>query len=156
MVVQPFGGWTGVHVFFYFGSVVLPDGRVLVEGGEYNCASGSCNAVWTNQGAIYDPHSIRRLPEFLIVSIGSLLWYVRSASPCPKTQKIYADEQIFLAIRLFTAMAVDSGGTQEGCFCLGECRSFLRGVMGINWKDHTFALGKNWGGFLTFVSRSNP
>jgi hypothetical protein len=34
---------------------VLPDGGVVVEGGEYNCASGSCNAVWTNQGAIYDP-----------------------------------------------------------------------------------------------------
>jgi hypothetical protein len=27
--------------------------------------------------------------------IGSLLWYVRSASPCPKTQKIYADETDF-------------------------------------------------------------
>jgi len=39
----------------YFGSVVLPDGRVVVEGGEYNCASGSCTAVWTNQGALYDP-----------------------------------------------------------------------------------------------------
>ncbi len=39
----------------YFGSVVLPDGRVVIEGGEYNCASGSCNAVWTNQGALYDP-----------------------------------------------------------------------------------------------------
>src|SRR5437879_756753 len=39
----------------YFGSVVLPDGRVVVEGGEYDCSSGTCNAAWTNQGAIYDP-----------------------------------------------------------------------------------------------------
>jgi hypothetical protein len=30
---------------------VLPDGRVIVEGGEYNF----CSAVWSNQGAIYDP-----------------------------------------------------------------------------------------------------
>ena len=36
---------------FYFGSVVLPDGRYVIEGGEYNNGS----AVWTNLGAIYDP-----------------------------------------------------------------------------------------------------
>ena len=35
----------------YFSSAVLPDGRVIVEGGEYNF----CNAVWTTLGAIYDP-----------------------------------------------------------------------------------------------------
>ena len=35
----------------YFSSAVLPDGRVIVEGGEYNL----CHAVWTNLGAIYDP-----------------------------------------------------------------------------------------------------
>jgi hypothetical protein len=36
---------------FYFGSVVLPDGRYIIEGGEYNLG----NPVWTNMGAIYDP-----------------------------------------------------------------------------------------------------
>lgn len=35
----------------YFSSAVLADGRVIMEGGEYNF----CSAVWTNQGAIYDP-----------------------------------------------------------------------------------------------------
>jgi hypothetical protein len=35
----------------YFGSAVLPDGRVVIEGGEYN----NLTAVWTNQGAIYNP-----------------------------------------------------------------------------------------------------
>ena len=35
----------------YFASAVLPDGRVIVEGGEYNF----CSAVWTNKGALYDP-----------------------------------------------------------------------------------------------------
>jgi len=35
----------------YFGSAVLTDGRVIVEGGEYNFFS----PTWTNLGAIYDP-----------------------------------------------------------------------------------------------------
>src|SRR5690348_14859686 len=35
----------------YFASALLPDGRVIVEGGEYNHGS----LVWTNKGAIYDP-----------------------------------------------------------------------------------------------------
>ncbi|HTT21257.1 MAG TPA: hypothetical protein VMG82_20165 [Candidatus Sulfotelmatobacter sp.] len=40
----------------YFGSAVLADGRVMVAGGEYNSATpGNCQAVWTNQAAIYDP-----------------------------------------------------------------------------------------------------
>lgn len=39
----------------YFGSVVLPDGRAIVEGGEYNLCPPNCNGAWTNLGAIYDP-----------------------------------------------------------------------------------------------------
>jgi hypothetical protein len=35
----------------YFASAVLPDGRMIVEGGEY---IGE-NAVWSNKGAIYNP-----------------------------------------------------------------------------------------------------
>lgn len=35
----------------YFASQVLPDGRVIVNGGEYN----SCNGVWTTLGSLYDP-----------------------------------------------------------------------------------------------------
>jgi len=35
----------------YFSSAVLPDGRVIIEGGEYN----NLSPVWTNLGAIYDP-----------------------------------------------------------------------------------------------------
>jgi hypothetical protein len=37
----------------YFGSAILPDGRMIVEGGEY---IGE-NAVWSSQGEIYDPVS---------------------------------------------------------------------------------------------------
>jgi hypothetical protein len=37
----------------YFASAVLPDGRVIVMGGEYNNGS----AVWTKKGAVYDPLS---------------------------------------------------------------------------------------------------
>ena len=35
----------------YFGSAILPDGRMIVEGGEYN----GDNAEWTDQGEIYNP-----------------------------------------------------------------------------------------------------
>jgi hypothetical protein len=35
----------------YYASAVLPDGRVIVEGGEYN----AWNPVWQTAGAIYDP-----------------------------------------------------------------------------------------------------
>jgi hypothetical protein len=36
----------------YHASAVLPDGRAIIMGGEYN---GSGTEVWTNLGAIYDP-----------------------------------------------------------------------------------------------------
>lgn len=36
----------------YHASAVLPDGRVIIMGGEYN---GGGTEVWTNLGAIYDP-----------------------------------------------------------------------------------------------------
>lgn len=35
----------------YFASQVLADGRLIIQGGEYNFCSG----VWTNMGALYDP-----------------------------------------------------------------------------------------------------
>jgi hypothetical protein len=37
----------------FFGSAVLPDGRVIIEGGEYN--GSQCQNVFTTLGAIYDP-----------------------------------------------------------------------------------------------------
>ncbi|HTX07969.1 MAG TPA: hypothetical protein VME22_05120 [Solirubrobacteraceae bacterium] len=39
----------------YFASAILPDGRMIVEGGEYNEDDNGGNGVWTDQGAIYDP-----------------------------------------------------------------------------------------------------
>jgi hypothetical protein len=36
----------------YHASAILPDGRLMIQGGEYN---GGNNGVWTNQGSIYDP-----------------------------------------------------------------------------------------------------
>jgi hypothetical protein len=41
----------------FFGSAVLTDGKVVVEGGEYNTGvNGSCGSgAWTTKGAIYDP-----------------------------------------------------------------------------------------------------
>ncbi len=57
------GTWTEVASMpagynpLYHSSAVLPDGRLIVEGGEYLCDTTTfdCNAVWTNLGAIYDP-----------------------------------------------------------------------------------------------------
>lgn len=57
------GTWTQVASLptgyspLYHSSAVLPDGRLIIEGGEYLCdpATFACNAVWTNLGAIYDP-----------------------------------------------------------------------------------------------------
>src|SRR5271167_3261147 len=51
------GTWTQVATMpssygpLYFGSAVLPDGRYIVEGGEYNFGVPK----WTKLGAIYDP-----------------------------------------------------------------------------------------------------
>jgi hypothetical protein len=51
------GTWTQVastsssYGPLYFASAVLPDGRYIIEGGEYN----NGNSAWTNLGAIYDP-----------------------------------------------------------------------------------------------------
>src|SRR5271166_704050 len=51
------GTWTQVATMpsnygpLYFASAVLPDGRYIAEGGEYNFGS----PAWTKLGAIYDP-----------------------------------------------------------------------------------------------------
>src|SRR5215469_6632412 len=39
----------------FFGSAVLPDGKVVVQGGEYNCPASNCSGVWQSLGALYDP-----------------------------------------------------------------------------------------------------
>jgi hypothetical protein len=40
---------------FFFASQVLPDGRVMINGGEYNSSDGNCGGgAWTNKGALYD------------------------------------------------------------------------------------------------------
>jgi flagellar hook assembly protein FlgD len=49
--ITPIASTLSTYGPFYFGSVVLPDGRYIIEGGEYNLGQ----AVWTNMGAIYDP-----------------------------------------------------------------------------------------------------
>ena len=58
------GTWTQIATMpsgygpLFGGSAVLPDGRAIFEGGEYNdsAQSGNCgNGAWTSLGAIYDP-----------------------------------------------------------------------------------------------------
>jgi hypothetical protein len=54
------GTWTQVaslpsgYAPLFFGSAVLADGKVVIQGGEYNCTSG-CSSVWQSKGALYDP-----------------------------------------------------------------------------------------------------
>ena len=43
----------GGYAPLYFGSAILPDGRMIVEGGEYQREK----PAWTNRGAIYNPVS---------------------------------------------------------------------------------------------------
>ncbi|MGH8118195.1 MAG: hypothetical protein ACREP0_04585 [Rhodanobacteraceae bacterium] len=53
------GTWTQIadapYNPLYHSTAVLPDGRMIIEGGEYLCTPAVCNPVWTNLGAIYDP-----------------------------------------------------------------------------------------------------
>jgi len=49
--ITPIASTSSSYGPLFFGSVVLPDGRYIIEGGEYN----NGNAAWTNMGAIYDP-----------------------------------------------------------------------------------------------------
>jgi hypothetical protein len=55
------GTWTKVATLptgyapLFFGSAVLPDGKVVVQGGEYNCPHSSCSGDWQSLGALYDP-----------------------------------------------------------------------------------------------------
>ena len=59
------GTWTQIALApynpLYHSTEVLPDGRMVIEGGEYLCTgygdptTATCNPVWTNLGAIYDP-----------------------------------------------------------------------------------------------------
>jgi hypothetical protein len=55
------GTWTKIasmpngYAPLWHSSAVLPEGRLIVEGGEYLCTPTTCNPVWSNLGAIYDP-----------------------------------------------------------------------------------------------------
>lgn len=56
------GTWTQIGSLpdgyspLYHSSAVLPDGRVIIMGGEYNVVNGVFfTPIWTAQGAIYDP-----------------------------------------------------------------------------------------------------
>src|SRR5579862_3099357 len=74
------GTWTQVaslppeYAPFSNSSAVLPDGRLIIEGGEYNCAVDPVNPVWSALGAIYDPvanvwKSVAPPPFFDVIEI---------------------------------------------------------------------------------------
>ena len=49
--ITPIASTSSAYGPLFFGSVVLPGGKYIIEGGEYNNGS----AAWTNMGAIYNP-----------------------------------------------------------------------------------------------------
>jgi hypothetical protein len=49
--IQPIASTSSSYGPWFFGSTVLPDGRYIIEGGEYN----NTQPAWTSLGAIYDP-----------------------------------------------------------------------------------------------------
>ncbi|MGA7824974.1 MAG: kelch repeat-containing protein [Steroidobacteraceae bacterium] len=70
------GTWTQIaslpsgYAPLYHSSAVLPDGRVIIMGGEYNFF----NPIWTAQGAIYDPltdawKSVAPPPSFSVIEV---------------------------------------------------------------------------------------
>jgi hypothetical protein len=78
------GTWTQIgslppgYAPLYHSSAVLPDGRVIIMGGEYNVVDGVFfTPIWTAEGAIYDPiadvwTSVAPPPFFSLVQIPTL------------------------------------------------------------------------------------
>jgi hypothetical protein len=99
------GTWTQISSLpsgyspLYHSSAVLPDGRVIIMGGEYNVVDGVFfTPAWTAQGAIYNPiadvwTSVAPPPFFTPVQI--------SAPPAPLAQTIGDAQSIVLPNGVF-------------------------------------------------------
>jgi hypothetical protein len=95
------GTWTQIASLpagyspLYHSSAVLPDGRVIIMGGEYNVVDGVYfTPIWTAQGAIYDPlanvwKSVAPPPFFTPIQI--------LPAPAPPTQTIGDAQSVVLA-----------------------------------------------------------
>jgi len=51
---SPIGSMQAGYAPLYYSSAVLPDGRVIVMGGEYECTT-RCTEAWETNGSIYNP-----------------------------------------------------------------------------------------------------
>ena len=78
------GTWTAVaslpssYAPLFFASAVLPDGKVIVQGGEYNCPSGNCADAWQSNGALYDPVANT---------------WTSTTAPVPSSDELFGDAQ---------------------------------------------------------------
>lgn len=94
------GTWTQIASLpaeyspLYHSSAVLPDGRVIVMGGEYNYYEGNYFVpIWTAQGAIYDP----RADVWTSVAPPPFFSFIQSlAPPAPLMQTIGDAQSIVL------------------------------------------------------------
>ena len=110
----------------YFASAILPDGRMIVEGGEY---IGE-NAVWSNQGAIYDPvanswHSVPPPPGWTNIGdaasdvlAGGTFMLQQSCNTCLTNPDLTVDDALLdaqnLTWKVIPATGKDDPNDEEG------------------------------------------
>lgn len=104
----------------YFSSAVLPDGRVIVEGGEYDFYQGQYFfPVWSTQGAIYDP----RVDAWASVAPPPFFDFIQNlAPPTPLMQTIGDAQGVVLP---------------NGVFMLADCctnQSALLDAETLTWR----------------------
>jgi hypothetical protein len=94
----------------YFASAILPDGRMLIEGGEYL----GPHPVWTNRGAIYDPVTNEWRPvappagwsnigdaQSAVLANGTFMMAQPCRRNCPSSKRVLAtDDALFNATGL--------------------------------------------------------
>jgi hypothetical protein len=126
----------------FFATEILPDGRMIVNGGEYI----GCNLVWTNRGALYDPVA----NTWTTVSPPSGWKYVGDASSAilPDGSYILADccdEAAAIATISGTTVTWTSTGSGKGDPNLEEGWTILPdgnlltvdvGNIGMNYDDY--------------------
>jgi hypothetical protein len=97
------------YVPLYFAAAVLADGRLIIEGGEYN----SLNFAFTNQGAVYDPAK----EGWTLMPDGSVLTF--DVTKAPHSERYDASQQKWISAGS-TIVDLHSPTTIQGCIPYGK------------------------------------